>query len=239
MKKYILGALAFILFLSSCGTSRTTSGDPGAIFAGAAIGGNVGNAIGGLIGESNGGWRGGYRGSAIGTIVGAIAGAAIGNAVTTPKQEEYSYQIERTQRTLPQTERQQAFRSAINDLKIRNIRFIDDNRDHTISSGENSKVIFEIMNEGDQTAFNVVPVVTETTGMKRIYISPSVMIEQIAPHEGVKYTANISAGDRIKTGEITIRIAVADGLGQDYDWQEFTLPTQRDRIQRDHSPRTP
>ena len=53
------------------------------------------------------------------------------------------------------------------------------------------------------------------------------MIEQIAPHEGVKYTANISAGDRIKTGEVTIRIAVADGLGQDYDWQEFSLPTQR------------
>lgn len=227
MKKYVIGVLASALLLSGCGTSRMASGDPGAVFAGAAIGSNVGGAIGGLIGESNGGWRGGYRGSAIGTIVGAIAGATIGNAVTTPKQEEYSYQIERTQPYPPQTEVQQPFRSAINDLKIRNIRFIDDNRDHAISSGENSKVIFEIMNEGDKTAFNVVPVVIETTGMKRIYISPSVMIEQIAPHEGVKYTANISAGDRIKTGEVTIRIAVADGLGQDYDWQEFTLRTQR------------
>lgn len=69
------------------------------------------------------------------------------------------------------------------------------------------------MNEGNQTIYNVVPIVTETTGMKRIYISPPVMVEQIAPHNGVKYTANISAGDRIKTGDITIRVAVADGNG--------------------------
>ena len=57
------------------------------------------------------------------------------------------------------------------------------------------------------------PVVAETTGMKRIYISPSVMIEQITPHNGVKYTANISAGERIKTGNVTIRIAIADEYG--------------------------
>ena len=56
------------------------------------------------------------------------------------------------------------------------------------------------MNEGEQTIYNVVPMVTETTGMKRIYISPPVMVEQIAPHNGVKYTATISAGERIKTG---------------------------------------
>ena len=63
--------------------------------------------------------------------------------------------------------------------------------------------------------------------MKRIYISPSVMIEQITPHNGVKYTANINAGERIKTGEIIIHIAVADEYGQEYDWQEFSLQTQR------------
>ena len=106
-------------------------------------------------------------------------------------------------------------------------RFIDDSRDHVISSGEKSKVIFEIMNEGEQTIYNVVPMVTETTGMKRIYISPPVMVEQIAPHNGVKYTATISAGERIKTGNVTIRVAVADGNGQQYDWQEFSLPTER------------
>ena len=88
-------------------------------------------------------------------------------------------------------------------------------------------MIFEIINEGEHTAYNVVPVVAETTGMKRIYISPSVMIEQIAPQDGVKYTANVSAGDKIKTGNVNIRIAVADEYGDEYDWQEFSLPTQR------------
>ena len=181
MKKYFIGLLALALACSSCGTSQMASGDPGAIFAGAAIGGNVGGAIGGLIGDSNGGWRGGYRGSAIGTIIGTIAGAAIGNAVSAPKQEEYGYRIERTEPYEPQPETYPA-PSVFDNLKIRNIRFIDDNRDHVITSGESSKVIFEIMNEGDRTVYNVVPVVTETTGMKRIYISPSVMVEQIAPH---------------------------------------------------------
>ena len=186
----------------------------------------MGGAIGGLIGDSNGGWRGGYRGSAIGTIIGTIAGAAIGNAVSAPKQEEYGYRIERTEPYEPQPETYPA-PSVFDNLKIRNIRFIDDNRDHVITSGESSKVIFEIMNEGDRTVYNVVPVVTETTGMKRIYISPSVMVEQIAPHNGVKYTASISAGERIKTGNITIRVAVANGNGQQYDRQEFSLPTER------------
>ena len=68
MKRQIGVLTASLLILSGCGTSQTASGDPGAIFAGAAIGGNVGGAIGGLIGDNNGGWRGGYRGSAIGTM---------------------------------------------------------------------------------------------------------------------------------------------------------------------------
>ena len=226
MKRQIGVLTASLLILSGCGTSQTASGDPGAILAGAAIGGNVGGAIGGLIGDNNGGWRGGYRGSAIGTIIGTIAGAAIGNAVSAPKQETYGYRIERTEPYKSQHETYPA-PSVFDNLRIRNIRFIDDSRDHVISSGEKSKVIFEIMNEGEQTIYNVVPMVTETTGMKRIYISPPVMVEQIAPHNGVKYTATISAGERIKTRNVTIRVAVADGNGQQYDWQEFSLPTER------------
>lgn len=230
MKKLIsmhfIGIFALAILCSGCSTNRMAAGDPGAVLAGAAIGGNVGGAIGGLIGENNRGWRGGYRGSAIGTIVGTIAGAAIANAATAPKQtEEYSYRVERTQPTY--NPRPETRPSAINNLKIRNIRFIDDSRDHVINAGENCKVVFEIMNEGNRTAFNVVPVVAEVTGMKHIYISPSVMIEQIAPREGVKYTASISAGERIKTGEVIFRIAVADENGEEYDWQEFSLPTQR------------
>mgnify|MGYP006999332923 FL=1 len=150
MKKSFIGILAATIILSGCGTSQMAAGDPNAVLAGAAIGSNVGGAIGGLIGDSNGGWRGGYRGSAIGTIIGTIAGAAIANAATAPKkQEEYSYRIERTQPYPPQSGRQPQA-SAIDHLRIRNIRFIDDSRNHVINSGENCKVIFEIMNEGNK-----------------------------------------------------------------------------------------
>lgn len=216
-----------LLLLSSCGTTQGLSGDAGATLAGASIGGNIGSAIGGLIGENNRGPRGAYRGSAIGSIIGTIAGAAIANAATTPKQEEGSFRVERT----PQQEDAYAQRMHRNEvfeaLRIRNIRFIDDDRNHVISSNERSKVIFEIVNEGRETAYNVVPVVSETTGMKRIYISPSVVIEALQPGDGVKYTANINAGNRIKTGEITLHIGVADDYGQEYDWQEFSLRTER------------
>lgn len=142
MKRLIAVLTVSLLILSGCGTSQMASGDPGAIFAGAAIGGNVGGAIGGLIGDNNGGWRGGYRGSAIGTIIGTIAGAAIGNAVSAPKQEEYSYRIERTETCKPKPEAYPA-PSVFDNLRIRNIRFIDDDRDHIITSGESSKVILK------------------------------------------------------------------------------------------------
>ena len=51
MRKLIAVSAVSLLVLSGCGTSQTAAGDPGAIFAGAAIGGNVGGAIGGLIGQ--------------------------------------------------------------------------------------------------------------------------------------------------------------------------------------------
>ena len=214
-------ALAALLLLSSCYTSRTASGgDPGATMAGAAIGGNVGSLVGGLVGENRHGWHGGYRGSAIGAIVGTLAGAAIGNVATRPKATEQAEpaQVEYHPRRASE---------GMENLRIRNIRFIDEDRDHVIRSGEHSKVIFEIMNEGRQPVFNIVPVVEETTGMKRIYISPSVLVEEIGPRNGIKYTATVTAGQRIKTGEIVLRVGVADDAGQTYDWQEFAIPTRR------------
>ena len=100
-----------------------------------------------LIGDNNHGWRGGYRGSAIGNIVGTIAGAAIGNALTAPKPdpiEEYAYVPEVRQgqshsKFKPRTQTQQQ----LTQLKLRKIRFIDDNRNHAIDGGESSKIIFE------------------------------------------------------------------------------------------------
>lgn len=224
MKKQLTVFLLSVLLLSGCASGRM--GNPGAIVAGASIGGSLGGSIGGLIGDNNRGWRGGYRGSAIGNIVGTIAGAAIGSALTAPRQESIeddAYVPE----VRVQKYKKQPVQQPVSQLKLRRIRFIDDNRSHVIDAGENSKIIFEIMNEGRKPVYNVVPVVETVGKVKHIGISPSVMVEEILPGEGIRYTASIHAGDRLKDGEVTFRVAVADENGVICDSQEFTLPTQR------------
>ena len=204
-------------------------GNPGAIVAGASIGGSLGGSIGGLIGDNNRGWRGGYRGSAIGNIVGTIAGAAIGSALTAPRQEpiEDDAYVPEVREVRVQKYKKQQVQQPVSQLKLRRIRFIDDNRSHVIDAGENSKIIFEIMNEDRKPVYNVVPVVETVGKVKHIGISPSVMVEEILPGEGIRYTASIHAGNRLKDGEVTFRVAVADENGVICDSQEFTLPTQR------------
>lgn len=229
MKKQVTVILLSALILSGCASGRM--GNPGAIVGGAAIGGSLGSSIGGLIGENNRGWRGGYRGSAIGNIVGTIAGAAIGNALTAPKQdpiEDYAYVPEvREGRAHSQYRKRPRYEQPMAQLKLRKIRFIDDNRNHAIDGGESSKIIFEIMNEGKQPIYDVVPIVETVGKVKHIGISPTVMIEEILPGEGIRYTASIYAGTKMKDGEVTFRVAVSDENGVICDSREFTLPTQR------------
>lgn len=225
MRKLIAWMILPAFLLGGCATGRM-SGNPGAVMAGASIGGSVGSAIGGLIGENNHGWRGGYRGSAIGTIVGTVAGAAIGNAVSTPRKQEDGYvEVIERKRTVAKPQPQRS--APVPDLRIRNIRFIDTDRNHVIDAGESSKVIFEVVNEGRTPVYDVVPAVEEITGMKHIYISPSVMIEKIAPGEGIRYTATIYGGEKLKNGEVVLRVTVAAGDYSECDWQEFSLPTQK------------
>lgn len=227
MKKQLTVFLLSVLLLSGCASGRM--GNPGAIVAGASIGGSLGGSIGGLIGDNNRGWRGGYRGSAIGNIVGTIAGAAIGSALTAPRQEpiEDDAYVPEVREVRVQKYKKQPVRQPVSQLKLRRIRFIDDNRSHVIDAGENSKIIFEIMNEGRKPVYNVVPVVETVGKVKHIGISPSVMVEEILPGEGIRYTASIHAGNRLKDGEVTFRVAVADENGVICDSQEFTLSTQR------------
>lgn len=219
MKQKIIVLGLATLLLCGCGsTYQATS-----TLAGASIGGNVGGAIGGLVG-SNRHWDGGYRGSAIGTLVGTLAGAAIGGAISSAQERkaQEGYPVEEQRVYTPQPS---DIPSSVGYLQIRNIRFIDENRNHVIESEEHSKVIFEIINTSHETVYNAVPIVQ--TNNKRIYVSSSVMLEQIAPHEGIKYTAHIRGGKRLKDGEVIIHIAIADYEGREYDWQEFTLPTRR------------
>ena len=226
MKKIVILLLAVSLLSSGCGTTQPQR--TGAIMGGATIGNSVGGAIGGLIGDSRHGWRGSYRGSAIGSIVGTLAGAAIGGALTTPRtRENNNPQREPQNQPVEQVASSYDFQSSLSSLQIHNLRFIDENRNHILNAGENSKIIFEIMNEGSEIAYNVIPSVTEISGAKQIHISPSILVEQILPGNGVKYTATVSVGKRVKNGRATFRVAVTDTRGQIYDRQEFTLNTSR------------
>ena len=196
--------------------------DPHAVLTGAAVGGQLGGAIGGIIGDSQRDWHSGYRGSAIGTIVGTLAGAAIGGAISSSRQKE---QATNGNAGADHTTTN-GYQAALDGLRIRRIRFIDDSRDRILSPGESSKVVFDIVNEGSEAALNVIPSVSESSGNKRITISPSILVEQIKPGEGVKYTATVMAGKRLKQSSITLRLAITDEYGNEYDWHEFQIQTE-------------
>ena len=144
MKKLVyIGFMTLSMVTTSCITT-SMSGSPAAVSAGASIGGVLGS----ILGDH----AGGYHGSQFGALVGTVAGAAVGNAVTTPKPEK---KITETYVSNVPSEPYYA----PSGLQIINIRFVDDNRNHVIDANETCKLVFDIANEGDVSAFNITPVV--------------------------------------------------------------------------------
>lgn len=92
-------------------------------------------------------------------------------------------------------------------LTIRNVRFADSNGDGMLSGDEIGHVSFEIYNETDAPVYNFDPSVVEAEANKRIYISPSVRVENIMPGQGLRYTATVKADRRIKDGEIRLLVS--------------------------------
>jgi len=207
MKK-IICLLVFAASLTSC---RTTSmqGSPAAVAAGSSIGGVLGS----IVGDRAGGWHG----SQFGALVGTVAGAAIGNAVTTPRQEKVV--VEKARPVEPYY--------APSGLRITNIRFIDDNRNHVIDAEENCKLVFDIVNEGDVSAYNITPVIEEVTEMKHLAISPSAQISYLPQGDRVRYTATIAGGRRLKSGEAVFRVYTTESNGAVSEPHEFSLPTAK------------
>ena len=220
MKKFIVISLAGAMLLSSCSTTESGASN------GAFFGSILGSAIGGITG--------GYRGSDIGTIVGmaggAVVGAAIGQAAEKEEQRKYDDQsgfdpnnsgddrivmeeeVPSQTVTLDELKRMEGFNVNINEsIQLRHEDFSDANGDGFITPGEECKVSFEIMNNSDVEVFDVIPTVIETTGNKHIHISPTVRIESIRPHQGVRYTATVLADKRLKDGNAVIRVTVTQG----------------------------
>ncbi|MBR5194409.1 MAG: hypothetical protein IKW37_08470 [Bacteroidaceae bacterium] len=211
MKNIFCLLLSMIAF-TSCYT-LSMSGDPAAVSAGASIGGMLGS----IVGDRAGGWQG----SQFGALVGTVAGAAVGNAVTTPRTEK-----------IPINEKPEMISYyAPSRLRITNIRFIDDNRNHTIDAEENCKLVFDILNEGDVSAYNITPIIEEVSGIKHIGISPSVQISYLPQGDKVRYTTTIVGGKRLKSGEAVFRVYTTESNGAVSDAHEFALPTQK-RVSR-------
>lgn len=210
MKKVIVMLLS-ALMLTSCYTTRM-GGSPAAVSAGASIGGVLGSIVGDRAG--------GYGGSQFGALLGTVAGAAIGNAVTTPPKEKVYRETEET--NVPS-----GSYNAFSGLQITNIRFIDDNRNQAIDAGESCKIIFEIVNAGDVAAYNIVPVVEETSGMKHLQISPAAQVAYMDKDDRIRYTAVINAGKRLKSGEAVFRVYTSESNGAVSDIHEFSIPTHK------------
>jgi uncharacterized protein YcfJ len=210
MKKVIVMLLS-ALMLTSCYTTRM-GGSPAAVSAGASIGGVLGSIVGDRAD--------GYGGSQFGALLGTVAGAAIGNAVTTPPKEKVYRETEET--NVPS-----GSYNAVSGLQITNIRFIDDNRNQAIDAGESCKIIFEIVNAGDVAAYNIVPVVEETSGMKHLQISPAAQVAYMNKDDRIRYTAVINAGKRLKSGEVVFRVYTSESNGAVSDIHEFSIPTHK------------
>lgn len=92
-------------------------------------------------------------------------------------------------------------------LTVKNVRFADENADGKLSGNETAKVTFEIFNDNDTPIYGFDPTVAEADGNKRIYISPSVHVEDIMPGQGLRYTATVKADRRIKDGQIRLFVS--------------------------------
>lgn len=92
-------------------------------------------------------------------------------------------------------------------ITIKNVRFVETAEHNVLHGGEVGKVMFEMYNETQAPIYDFMPTVVEADGNKRIYISPSVRVENIMPGQGLRYTATVKADKRIKDGEIRLLVS--------------------------------
>ena len=102
-------------------------------------------------------------------------------------------------------------------LEIKNVSFTDANGDGILEADEEGKMVFEIYNHSNLPVFGIIPSVKEAKDNRHIQISPSILVEQIAPGSGIRYTASVKADRRIKDGEARLLVsAERDGKPVSY-----------------------
>ena len=238
MKKFIVISLAGAMLLSSCST--TESGASNGAFFGSILGSAIGGITGGYRGSDIGTIVGMAGGAVVGAAIGQASekeeqrkydeymrrrndqsgfdpnngGDQSGSDPNNAGDDRIVMEEEVPSQTvtLDELKRMEGFNVNINEsIQLRHEDFSDANGDGFITPGEECKVSFEIMNNSDVEIFDVIPTVIETTGNKHIHISPTVRIESIRPHQGVRYTATVLADKRLKDGNAVIRVTVTQG----------------------------
>ena len=110
-------------------------------------------------------------------------------------------------------------------VDICNARFLDGNEDGVIERDEFCTVVFEVMNRSQHTLYDVQPSVIEATGNRHLTVSPGVLVEQIEPGKGIRYTAVVKADNRLKAGSAKICVSVLQGSRVISKVSEFNIPT--------------
>ena len=239
MKKFIVISLAGAMLLSSCST--TESGASNGAFFGSILGSAIGGITGGYRGSDIGTIVGMAGGAVVGAAIGQASekeeqrkydeymrrrNDRSGFDPNNSGNDQSGFdpnnggddrivmeeEVPSNTVSLDELKRMEGFNVNINEsIHLRHEDFSDANGDGFITPGEECKVSFEIMNNSDVEIFDVIPTVIETTGNKHIHISPTVRIESIRPHQGVRYTATVLADKRLKDGNAVIRVAVTQG----------------------------
>ena len=256
MKKILVISVSTLLVLSSCGTYAGSGAATGGYF-GSIIGSAIGGITGGWRGSDVGQLIGMAGGAMVGAAIGAAADNAEQQKYEDYKAQRQE-RIRNMQRNTPEPESDNSGFDSTNSgddrlfgfdenfsateevnapttlelrftpVAIRNARLIDASRDGVLVRGEEARMVFEVFNNSERTAYRVLPTVTEVTGNKHIHISENVMVESILPGKGIRYTATIKADSRLRDGEAVFRIGVMQGNKEiPSQAREFTIKTSR------------
>lgn len=126
----------------------------------------------------------------------------------------------------PKTDNKQPALRFEHAVQVGNVRFINDANTTHIGKGELVKIAFDIRNTTADVIKNIVPVVIETTGNKRIMVSPSTMIESLPGKRALRYTAFVSAQKNLKSGQAHFVLSVKSGDKTISNIVEFDVPLE-------------
>lgn len=98
-----------------------------------------------------------------------------------------------------------------NAIELRNVHFVGNPSRNILSRSNPGKIVFELRNVSGRTIYDIIPSVVETTGNKRIVVSPSVRIESILPGQTLRYTAMVKPIRTLRNGAAEFELSVVHG----------------------------